>query len=434
MKKLISLLVAIVLLCSTFTFVQADDSVPVFLNGTPIKKAGIIISDRTYLPVRALCEALNLAVEWEDDTKSVMIGKMPLFTQKTDAVNIYLDGIRMENAQAIILDGSTYLPVRALCEGLDMEVLWDEEKREVHVIEKLRLDYPMDAIVESDGFSLLSPDEKERFIAYTTNTLPIGNLMRKKIINEYMSDYLSMSGEEQKTTLISLLSETLCFRTSAYGQILPQGEKAKYEIISTTYDSSYDVWRGTQKSVTIRRIRMESDYENLYHEWDMISSADSAAVDSIIGAMSRFPYGIRRFIKTVVYDPDDSNLCYGGGNTIWVRVSWIPSENQAAKDILSCVAGYVFDANTTTDKAHWDNAIKDDIIPVSKFGNTNRVSDLGEFTCLYLIAKNMENGLSELEKLYPNRFAVFAAMLYRSDNAYYENYKHYADKTAANIQ
>lgn len=78
MKKLLSVLTAVALLLSLAPFaVSVDDAVGVYLNGEKLEKEGIIISDRTYLPVRALCEALGYTVSWENDARSVIIGSAP---------------------------------------------------------------------------------------------------------------------------------------------------------------------------------------------------------------------------------------------------------------------------------------------------------------------------------------------------------------------
>lgn len=428
MKKFISTLLIITIILSFAPASFASGGIPVYLMGQKIEKEGIIISDRTYLPVRAVCEALGKDVDWVSDTKSVIIGVMPSSTQKRDGINIYLEGTLLENAEAVILDGTTYLPVRALCEALGMAVEWNSELKEVYITENVTYEYPVNIIAESEGFKLLSPYYRQRFLDFTTNNLAIGILMRSKIEKNYIEAYKMLSPEDQKNLLVSMLSETLYFRsqTAGSGTIEPEGEKASYTIRAKTYYRSYEVWKGEYKPIWNHTIDMETaDGYEPTHSWSLVSTVENATiVTDIIEAFSRFPYAVRRFVHQIIYDPDSSNTYYGGGNTIWLKISYIPSENTIARD-LACVLGYVFDANTTYNAEIWNNAITNDIIPVSSFGNTNRVSDIGEFVSLYHSVKNMENGLSELEKVYPNRFAAHAAMLYVADPINYSHYRAY---------
>lgn len=420
MKKMISLILACVLLLSFAPMVPAEEGIPVFLDEVRLDKAGVIVSDRTFLPVRALCEAVGMDVEWIDETKSVIIGNAPEKTEKSDAVNIYLDGEKMENAEAVIIDGSTYLPVRALCEALGMEVMWDEGKREVHVYRSL--DYVIESVVNSEGYKLLSDREKERFITYTTNTLPIGARMCEIFENRYSEEYFAAASEEQRDMLISFLAETPYY-SAVLTEIVPDGEKAGYEIVSETYNASYDVWRGNMVPVWIYSIKMESGYENVYHEWQMITTEkETSVVKDAIEAMSRFPYGSRRWVEKVVYTYASDNCYYGGGNNLWIRLSWMPDEKQIAQS-FSMVMGYTIEANTDLDRTLWPKAIDEDVLPVAGYGNLNTNADMGEFSRLFHNARCIEGGLGELERLYPNRFRLFAAMLYLCDKEYYGEYK-----------
>ncbi|MGI6492864.1 MAG: stalk domain-containing protein [Pelotomaculum sp.] len=56
------------------TFALANNPIRIFLNGNELQNVNaILISDTTYLPVRAISEALGLNVEWDDASRSVII-------------------------------------------------------------------------------------------------------------------------------------------------------------------------------------------------------------------------------------------------------------------------------------------------------------------------------------------------------------------------
>ena len=70
MKKIFALLV--ILLIPSFT-VFADSNVNIFINKTPLRTTGFIQNDTTYIPLRAVGEALGATVSWDGDTRSVYI-------------------------------------------------------------------------------------------------------------------------------------------------------------------------------------------------------------------------------------------------------------------------------------------------------------------------------------------------------------------------
>lgn len=570
MKKLLSILLITAMVLSFAPAVMAADGIPVYLNGEKIEKDGIIVNDRTFLPVRALAEALGYTVDWVDDTKSVIIGTAPQETVKTDKVNIYLDGTKMENAEAIIVNDSTFLPVRALCEALDKDVEWNNEKREVYVTDKkmdedpfngkyFRLKHaltgrylcvesaktndgakvvvanrddsnsnqvwgftamadgyykifnqnskksvdvgafsteagaeitqyvanggtnqqikpvlnddgtytliflhsqlaitaterfttqekvtngyeqsftfeyvgqtPMGNLKESKGYLALDEVTRERFDAYVYSSLPFSIQVQNGLENKLiMSDYYNISTEEQ----IKVLKD--CFTITAYGQvnfgqIKPDKEKAKYEIKSKTYKDSYDVWRGTMLPVWMYEIEMAGDVEGQLHKWTMISTVeDSSVVTDAINALSRFPYAIRKHIRRLIYRTDSANSYNGGGDTIWIRLNWIPNEDQIAHT-LAHELGHVLDSNLTSESALWDRARAADMAPMSHYGNSNRAEDLAEFSRAFNVVRTNPDQLKELQRVYPNRFAAYAALLFVSDPEYYAHYKTYYEET-----
>lgn len=118
-----------------------------------------IINGTTYLPVRAISEALGKNVEWEGDTCSVYITnqnekkEIENFSdeiekkvfQETKTLNykdisIYINDELLEPKDAngkivepFIIDGTTYLPVRAVAEAFNKKVDWIDETKTVEI-------------------------------------------------------------------------------------------------------------------------------------------------------------------------------------------------------------------------------------------------------------------------------------------------------------
>ena len=93
------------------------------------------VGGRVMAPVRGVFEALGAEVFWDEETQTI--------TARRDAVIIVMqigNAVVTINGYEITLDvpprlvgGLTYVPVRAVAEGLDADVYWDNEARAVIV-------------------------------------------------------------------------------------------------------------------------------------------------------------------------------------------------------------------------------------------------------------------------------------------------------------
>ncbi|MDO4773105.1 MAG: stalk domain-containing protein [Bacillota bacterium] len=97
-----------------------------------------IAEGRTMVPARFISEALGLKVEWDEATKTVSVGegdaivKLVIDSKKVTKA----DGTVVEiDVPAVIKDGRTMVPVRAISELFGAKVDWNNETRTV-IIEK----------------------------------------------------------------------------------------------------------------------------------------------------------------------------------------------------------------------------------------------------------------------------------------------------------
>ena len=174
MKKLISLILVLCLMFSLCISVSAVSNkeanityraISLVLNGnviTPCDAAGntvepFIMGGTTYLPLRAVAQALGLNVKWIPETNTVELtggGEVktgagePGSTRETKSVSItyrdikvFLDGaeLKLVNAagdtvEPFILDGSTFLPLRVIGEALGLNINWDAATSTVSMI------------------------------------------------------------------------------------------------------------------------------------------------------------------------------------------------------------------------------------------------------------------------------------------------------------
>lgn len=139
MKKVMALIIAFaMILAAVPSFAEGEISViidgtkiqPVDVNGNPAEP---FAQDGTiYLPVRAVATALNFAVDWNGETRTVIIGE-PGEAQLGDEINILINGelftatdVNGKVVYPMAIDGSVYLPVRAIATALGRDVSWDQ--------------------------------------------------------------------------------------------------------------------------------------------------------------------------------------------------------------------------------------------------------------------------------------------------------------------
>ncbi len=100
MKRILSLLLCFALIMTAAPAVMAEGEVKIIIDGTPLQASDangkavypIILNGTTYLPVRAVGQAFGRAVSWDGATNTVYIGE-PLGTPVyTETVKISIDG------------------------------------------------------------------------------------------------------------------------------------------------------------------------------------------------------------------------------------------------------------------------------------------------------------------------------------------------------
>jgi len=100
------------------------------INGTPVYTDTLpyVKKNRTFVPVRAVAEALNMNVEWIPDEKKIVL------TDDEHTIQMWLDSnILIVNDREITMDvnvegfsGRAMVPVRYLAEIKDFEIKWDD--------------------------------------------------------------------------------------------------------------------------------------------------------------------------------------------------------------------------------------------------------------------------------------------------------------------
>lgn len=139
MKKLKALAIAIFVTALATTTLHAAE-ISILLNGETVHSevSPIIIDGRTFVPVRAVSEGLGAEVDWNAQEKKATIkkdSKIIELTLNSDTALINAAPYSLD-APAQIIDGSTMVPMRFVAEGLELDVDWDSKNKIVNLTSK----------------------------------------------------------------------------------------------------------------------------------------------------------------------------------------------------------------------------------------------------------------------------------------------------------
>ena len=137
MKKIISVLLLSFTICfSQISFAYASD-ISVTLDGAKISfdVPPINVNDRVLVPFRAIGEAMGATVDWNAASREVtlargdryvrlMIGSATMQYGQKFSTNFFSSEIYVMDTPAQIINDRTFVPVRAIAEGLGVSVGW----------------------------------------------------------------------------------------------------------------------------------------------------------------------------------------------------------------------------------------------------------------------------------------------------------------------
>lgn len=151
MKKLVALLSVIFTLGLTAVSVSANTSV----DNIPLSKGGYVDDNgSTMVQLRPLMKRLGCTVDWKAETSTACISQdMHYITaessgKETKRLNKYME-VQIGNPNMYInygesvvemsspvaeMNGSTYVPLRSICEAFGCDVAWDESTQSINVL------------------------------------------------------------------------------------------------------------------------------------------------------------------------------------------------------------------------------------------------------------------------------------------------------------
>lgn len=121
---------------------NVSSSISVVLNDTVLSfdQPPIIHNDRTLVPLRAIFEALGAAVDWDGNTKTVTAKKDDItITLTIGNYYFYKNGQKIDiDVPGMIVNDRTLVPVRAISEAFNCDVEWDGTLKKVYIYANVR--------------------------------------------------------------------------------------------------------------------------------------------------------------------------------------------------------------------------------------------------------------------------------------------------------
>ncbi len=155
-KKLIALVTCLIMLFTSAVFaedtkiqennntdiqivIDGEKLIPKDVNGKIVHP--FLLEGTTYLPARAVSEALGQKVEWDGLSRIVYIGeKTSTAFESSEVIKIVINGTLIEPKDVsgkvvnpFLIDGTTYVPVRAITEALGKKIDWDGETKTIYI-------------------------------------------------------------------------------------------------------------------------------------------------------------------------------------------------------------------------------------------------------------------------------------------------------------
>ncbi len=151
MKKKLAFIIAAIMAASAVSINAVAEEYPevtVVINGTELEsdQPAVIIDGRTMIPMRAVGEALDVSVDWEGETKTVVFAKDGITaTLKVGetVLNITDGGVTVPveiDTPAVIVNGRTLVPVRFVSENFNAQVDWDDATKTVTITRENAVD------------------------------------------------------------------------------------------------------------------------------------------------------------------------------------------------------------------------------------------------------------------------------------------------------
>ncbi len=301
------------------------------------------------------------------------------------------------------------------------------------VFEPLNDKSPLRLISETNAYARLSKAQRRRIeMIYETVAGDVFDRYSDTIIGAEWTPRLRIDNifkeaagdDELFTRLESFLSDSdghIMTDSTVSGctvsSYLPGTDGVTYQVTDGV-EGTYDFWRGTMLAGTKYKLTIFAADGSVQQTVDLyVQDEDTSKSNgkTFPEAFARIPYAYRKNIQSVKIRDDSANSYNCGFSDLYIRLSWTPNTDQMLCTICHEMSHSVSSgAGGWAEGSGWAQAIENDMIFVSPYGNSNATEDFAEFGRLYFICYGNRDRQRAIQLLFPNRYASYYRLRHSS--------------------
>lgn len=218
---------------------------------------------RTQVPLRKTMEKFGAKVNWDESSNTAIVEKNNIMVKIPIGKNYILvnDKQVANDTAAIVKNGKTYLPIRAVAEALGAKVFWDNDTSTVILSTNTTNMYVVDATGENKGFKWIKNHELTKLNVYYNQVVDGSMVMRqtryslaKKVSMDEKVKWVDLNGKNVTSTrgeiydLISYYAKqsSLYRRANPLSSINPYQDSLEY--IRKNLPDIFDDWSASSTS------------------------------------------------------------------------------------------------------------------------------------------------------------------------------------------
>ena len=247
---------------------ECAEEIQIYAEGKNADAGAILMEGTTMVPIRKISEALGFDVLWNGEEKSVTVSKegseCKIYIGKTEAQKGQTS-VTLLKAPEIIED-TTYVPVRFVSESLDYGVFWNEYTKSVYIAKCMKADR-----AEMFGTYCDYTESADGSVYYFYDSGKTGYIAIK---DGYITEIFSADekfAEGEKNTRTTVLDEIYCFNAFGADSKPYRGGAGKEEILSLQEKMVF---------YAVNAVRRANGFENLELN-ERISNVDRRHVASM---------------------------------------------------------------------------------------------------------------------------------------------------------
>lgn len=144
-----------------------NDDISVEINGTHLEmsQSPKIIENSTLVPLRDISDALDIAIDWNEDAKTISVyGQDTTYLLEIDNRTVLSEnGTSTLNTAPRIIENKTFVPLRFIAESMGADVVWNDTSKTVSIttnkdVEKIELTLGNKKVYTGESISKLKKD------------------------------------------------------------------------------------------------------------------------------------------------------------------------------------------------------------------------------------------------------------------------------------